>query len=102
MAARKKSVSSPETASSPARKSVFQLVIPWRESMAVVKKSENPYEDFRRSMLEMIVEKQMFEEKDLEQLLCCFLSLNSAKHHGLIVQAFTDIWEALFCFYNAN
>ncbi|XVE56022.1 hypothetical protein DITRI_Ditri03aG0203800 [Diplodiscus trichospermus] len=56
-----------------------------RESVAVVKKSEDPYEDFKRSMLEMILEKQMFETKDLEQLLQCFLSLNSRQYHGIIV-----------------
>ncbi|MBA0837401.1 hypothetical protein Goarm_009562 [Gossypium armourianum] len=67
------------------------------ESVVVVKKSEDPYEDFKRSMLEMIMEKQMFEAKDLEQLLQCFLSLNSKEYHGIIVEAFTEIWEALFC-----
>ncbi|XVF62010.1 hypothetical protein PTKIN_Ptkin08bG0182100 [Pterospermum kingtungense] len=67
-----------------------------RESFAVVKKSEDPYEDFKRSMMEMILQKQMFEDKDLEQLLHCFLSLNSRDQHGVIVQAFVEIWEALF------
>ncbi|XWS29314.1 hypothetical protein CRYUN_Cryun24cG0018400 [Craigia yunnanensis] len=88
---------------SPVRLSSFlQRMIPCtvdgkvRESFAVVKKSEDPYEDFKRSMMEMILEKQMFEEKDLEQLLRCFLSLNSRHHHGVIVQAFVEIWEALF------
>ena len=68
-----------------------------RESYAVVKKTENPYEDFKRSMLEMILEKQMFETTDLEELLHCFLSLNSRVHHGVIVEAFSEIWEILFC-----
>ncbi|KAE8707727.1 Transcription repressor OFP8 [Hibiscus syriacus] len=88
---------------SPARLSSFwQRMIPCtvdgkvRESFVVVKKSEDPYEDFKRSMMDMILEKQMFEEKDLEQLLHCFLSLNSRYHHGVIVQAFSEIWEALF------
>ncbi|KAL4281898.1 hypothetical protein GQ457_03G038900 [Hibiscus cannabinus] len=67
------------------------------ESVAVVTKSEDPYEDFKRSMLEMILEKQMFEAKDLEQLLQCFISLNSREYHETIVEAFTEIWEALFC-----
>ncbi|XP_022752228.1 transcription repressor OFP7-like [Durio zibethinus] len=73
-----------------------------RESVAVMKKSEDPYEDFKRSMLEMIMEKQMFEAKDLEQLLQCFLSLNSRQYHGIIVEAFTEIWEALFCDHPMN
>ncbi|XP_050226814.1 transcription repressor OFP7 [Mercurialis annua] len=91
------------SSSSPARLSRFQWLIPCtvegkvKESFAVVKKSEEPYEDFKRSMMEMIMEKQMFEAKDLEQLLQCFLSLNSGDHHGIIVQAFCEIWEALFC-----
>ncbi|MBA0832454.1 hypothetical protein Goarm_016843 [Gossypium armourianum] len=67
-----------------------------RESFAVVKKSEDPYKDFKRSMMEMILEKQLFEDEDLEQLLHCFLSLNSRHHHGTIVQAFAENWEALF------
>ncbi|XP_077233597.1 ovate family protein 7 [Tasmannia lanceolata] len=93
---------SPET-DSPARVSVFRRLIPCsvegkvRESFAVVKRSEDPYEDFKRSMMEMILEKQMFEAKDLEQLLHCFLSLNSRAHHHLIVEAFSEIWEILFC-----
>ncbi|KAE7999901.1 hypothetical protein FH972_004285 [Carpinus fangiana] len=94
--------SSPET-DSPARLSMFQRLIPCtvdgkvRESFAVVKKSEDPYDDFKRSMMEMILEKQMFDDKDLEQLLHCFLSLNARQHHVVIVQAFSEIWEALFC-----
>ncbi|KVI08822.1 Ovate protein family, C-terminal [Cynara cardunculus var. scolymus] len=74
---------------SPARLSVFKKLMPCkvegkvRESFAVVKRSENPYEDFKKSMTEMIVEKQMVEESDLTQLLQCFLSLNSRYHHDI-------------------
>ncbi|XP_058068924.1 transcription repressor OFP8 [Magnolia sinica] len=67
-----------------------------RESVAVVKRSNDPYGDFRRSMVEMIIEKQMFTANDLEQLLRCFLSLNSAHHHQVIVEAFSEIWVALY------
>ncbi|KAH7528626.1 hypothetical protein FEM48_Zijuj05G0092100 [Ziziphus jujuba var. spinosa] len=55
-------------------------------SFAVVKKSNDPHNDFRTSMVEMIVEKQIFSAKDLEQLLPCFLSLNSHHHHKEEVQ----------------
>ncbi|XP_030530182.2 transcription repressor OFP8-like [Rhodamnia argentea] len=65
-------------------------------SFAVVKRSSDPYGDFRTSMVEMIVERQMFSAKDLERLLNCFLSLNSHHHHKIIVQVFTEIYEALF------
>ncbi|KAG9440950.1 hypothetical protein H6P81_021115 [Aristolochia fimbriata] len=96
------SAATPET-DAPARVSVFRRLIPCsvdgkvKESFAVVKRSEDPYEDFRRSMLEMILEKQMFNAHDLEQLLHCFLSLNAEDHHGVIVEAFSEIWEILFC-----
>ncbi|KAI3686688.1 hypothetical protein L1987_80371 [Smallanthus sonchifolius] len=66
------------------------------ETLTVVQWSDHPHEDFKRSMLEMILEKQMFEAKDLEHLLQCFLTLNSRNHHTDIVAAFTEIWELLF------
>ncbi|KAL0378110.1 UNVERIFIED_CONTAM: Transcription repressor OFP7 [Sesamum radiatum] len=86
----------------PARLSVFTKLIPCtvdgkvRESFAIVKRSEDPYEDFKNSMMDMVLEKQMFDPKDLEQLLHCFLSLNSRHYHGMIVEAFSEIWETIF------
>lgn len=65
-------------------------------SFAVVKKSSNPHGDFKSSMVEMIVEKQLFGVEDLERLLQCFLCLNSHHHHKVIVEVFTEILEALF------
>lgn len=65
-------------------------------SLAVVKKSRDPYGDFRNSMLEMIMENQIFGEKELENLLECFLKLNSQYHHEVIIDVFTEICEALF------
>ncbi|XP_044471469.1 transcription repressor OFP8-like [Mangifera indica] len=67
-----------------------------KDSFAMVKSSSDPYNDFRTSMVEMIVEKQIFAAKDLEQLLQCFLSLNSYHHHRIILEAFSEISEALF------
>lgn len=63
---------------------------------AVVKRSTDPYDDFRTSMVEMIVEKQIFGARDLEGLLETFLSLNSSHHHRVIVEVFTEICDALF------
>ncbi|CAL0331038.1 unnamed protein product [Lupinus luteus] len=67
-----------------------------KDTFAVVKRSSDPYSDFRTSMVEMIVEKQIFSPLDLENLLQCFLCLNSCHHHEIIVEVFTEIWEALF------
>ncbi|XP_010420776.1 PREDICTED: transcription repressor OFP8 [Camelina sativa] len=66
------------------------------ESFAVVKKSKDPYEDFRTSMVEMIVERQIFAAAELQKLLQCFLSLNSRQHHKVIVQVFLEIYATLF------
>ncbi|CAN8300698.1 unnamed protein product [Cochlearia groenlandica] len=66
------------------------------ESFAVVKKSKDPYEDFRTSMVEMIVERQIFGKNELQELLQCFLTLNSLQHHKVIVQVFLEIYSTLF------
>ncbi|XP_019193176.1 PREDICTED: transcription repressor OFP7-like [Ipomoea nil] len=77
-----------------ARLSVFKQLIlcsvegKVKESFPIVKTSKDPYEDFKGSMVEMILEKQMFEKHDLEQLLQCFLSLNTRQYHGMIVEVF--------------
>ena len=62
------------------------------ESCAVVKSSFDPERDFRESMLEMIVENNIRASNDLEELLACYLSLNSDEYHDLIVKAFEQIW----------
>ncbi|XP_010688199.2 transcription repressor OFP8 [Beta vulgaris subsp. vulgaris] len=69
-----------------------------KDTFAVVKSSSDPYNDFRTSMVEMIIEKQIFGTKELEELLQCFLSLNSPHHHRVIVDVFTEIWDALFSY----
>ncbi|XAR64781.1 hypothetical protein NMG60_11008615 [Bertholletia excelsa] len=66
------------------------------ESLAVEKDSDDPYLDFRRSMLQMIVEKEIYSKDDLKELLNCFLQLNSPYYHSVIVRAFTEIWNAVF------
>ncbi|RYQ99367.1 hypothetical protein Ahy_B07g087303 isoform B [Arachis hypogaea] len=62
------------------------------DGYAVVKSSFDPQSDFRESMLEMIVENNIRASKDLEDLLACYLSLNSSEFHDLIVKAFEQIW----------
>ncbi|KAM3303181.1 transcription repressor OFP6 [Capsicum chacoense] len=62
-------------------------------SVAIVKDSNDPYEDFRRSMIQMIMEKEIYKYDDLNELLNCFLELNSPSHHDVIVKAFMEIWD---------
>ncbi|CAL0332152.1 unnamed protein product [Lupinus luteus] len=65
-------------------------------SIAIEKESDDPYSDFRYSMLQMIVEKEIFSENDLQELLQCFLQLNAPCHHHAIVQVFIEICEMSF------
>ncbi|KAL9224500.1 hypothetical protein vseg_000526 [Gypsophila vaccaria] len=66
------------------------------DTFAIVKSSSDPYNDFRTSMVEMIIEKQIFGAKELKQLLECFICLNSTHHHRVILEVFTEICDALF------
>uniref|UniRef100_A0ACD5WKE0 Uncharacterized protein n=1 Tax=Avena sativa TaxID=4498 RepID=A0ACD5WKE0_AVESA len=68
---------------------------PLAESFAVVKTSRDPRTDFRESMEEMIVENGICTAADLEDLLACYLSLNAAEYHDLIVDVFEHIWASL-------
>ncbi|XP_073152660.1 uncharacterized protein [Henckelia pumila] len=61
------------------------------DCFAVVKDSDDPYQDFRQSMLQMIFEKEIYSRRDLQQLLDCFLQLNSPQHHETILRAFMEI-----------
>ncbi|KAJ4810953.1 transcription repressor [Rhynchospora pubera] len=67
-----------------------------RESVPVTVDSAEPFEDFRESMVQMIVEKEIYAWDDLNELLHQFLSLNSPRHHPLILHAFADLWTGLF------
>ncbi|KAK6147273.1 hypothetical protein DH2020_018185 [Rehmannia glutinosa] len=65
-------------------------------SVAVEKDSDDPYLDFRQSMLQMILEKEIYAKDDLKELLNCFLQLNAPYYHGIIVRAFTEIWNGVY------
>jgi uncharacterized protein (TIGR01568 family) len=65
-------------------------------SFAVVKRSDDPRADFRRSMAEMVVTRRIYDADGLERLLRCFLALNDQRHRRDIVDAFGDVWEAVF------
>ncbi|URD80927.1 DUF623 domain containing protein [Musa troglodytarum] len=56
-------------------------------------------QSFRRSMLHMIVEKEIVDGAGLRELLRRFLALNSPRHHGTILRAFADVWQDVFSGY---
>ncbi|KAL8211354.1 hypothetical protein R6Q57_005791 [Mikania cordata] len=64
-------------------------------SLAVEKDSSDPYVDFKESMLQMIMEEEIYEKDDLRELLNCFLQLNLPYYHPIILRAFTEIWNTL-------
>ncbi|URD80925.1 DUF623 domain containing protein [Musa troglodytarum] len=69
------------------------------DGVVVVKETEDPLGEFRRSMLHMIVEKEIVDGAGLRELLRRFLALNSPRHHGTILRAFADVWQDVFSGY---
>lgn len=61
------------------------------QGFVIVKSSFDPQKDFTDSMLEMIVENNIWASRDLEELLTCYLSLNSDEYHDMIVEVFEQI-----------
>ncbi|XP_047325605.1 transcription repressor OFP5 [Impatiens glandulifera] len=59
---------------------------------AVVKTSYDPHGDFRDSMMEMIEEQGIEKPDELEELLACYLTLNSDDYHDLIIKVFRQVW----------
>ncbi|KAJ7568356.1 hypothetical protein O6H91_01G029000 [Diphasiastrum complanatum] len=68
------------------------------ESIAVVKLSCYPYDDFQESILRMIGNNKL-NLMDLEELLYCYFSLNSPENYDLIREAFFDAWNQLLCYH---
>ncbi|KAH7283191.1 hypothetical protein KP509_35G065600 [Ceratopteris richardii] len=66
------------------------------DSVPVVKQSRDPLVDFRDSMMDMVIERQIYTVEDLSELLRCFLTLNPSEHHDTIVRAFTQVWGSIF------
>ncbi|KAJ4980340.1 hypothetical protein NE237_031177 [Protea cynaroides] len=65
------------------------------ESFAIEKCSLDPEEDFRDSMVEMISENKIGRMEEFEELLACYLTLNSDEYHDLIIKVFKQVWFEL-------
>ncbi|CAN6936757.1 unnamed protein product [Brassica oleracea] len=69
------------------------LVLP-EKCIAVLRYTEEPQEDFKRSMVSMMESKLGGSEVDwdlMEELLFCYLDLNNKKSHKFILSAFVDL-----------
>uniref|UniRef100_A0A803NYV1 Transcription repressor n=1 Tax=Cannabis sativa TaxID=3483 RepID=A0A803NYV1_CANSA len=53
-------------------------------------------EDFRESMVEMIMANRIREPKDLRSLLNYYVSMNSDEYHGVILEVFHEVCSRLF------
>ncbi|KAI8563373.1 hypothetical protein RHMOL_Rhmol03G0107000 [Rhododendron molle] len=60
-------------------------------SVVLAMESEDPYEDFKRSMEEMVESYGMRDWECLEELLGWYLRANGKRNHGFIVGAFVDL-----------
>jgi uncharacterized protein (TIGR01568 family) len=61
------------------------------DSMMMAMESYNPYQDFRKSMEEMVEVHELREWAQLNELLHCYFRLNDKKTHKVIVIAFVDL-----------
>ncbi|KAF3434447.1 hypothetical protein FNV43_RR25550 [Rhamnella rubrinervis] len=68
---------------------------PFKESLVLAMESEDPYEDFRRSMEEMVECHGLKDWECLEELLGWYLKVNGKDNHGFIVEAFVDLLVSL-------
>ncbi|XP_028116985.1 transcription repressor OFP13-like, partial [Camellia sinensis] len=68
---------------------------PFKESVAMAMESEDPYEDFKRSMEEMVESHGLKDWECLEELLGWYLRVNGKVNHGFIVGAFVDLLVAM-------
>ncbi|GLT81401.1 hypothetical protein SLA2020_527900 [Shorea laevis] len=57
--------------------------------------SIDPFMDFRMSMKEMVEAHGLKDWGGLEELLCCYLRVNSKNNHGYIFGAFVDLFVGL-------
>ncbi|KAJ8761170.1 hypothetical protein K2173_001226 [Erythroxylum novogranatense] len=58
--------------------------------------SYEPSEDFRESMVQMIMANRLEDPRDLRSLLNYYMSMNSQECHGIILQAFHEVCTNLF------
>ncbi|KAL3511805.1 hypothetical protein ACH5RR_024522 [Cinchona calisaya] len=70
-------------------------VLSSEDFITILKYSWSPYEDFKKSMHEMIDSRLhqngKIDWEFMEDLLFCYLNLNEKKSHGFILRAFVDV-----------
>ncbi|GMH05274.1 hypothetical protein Nepgr_007114 [Nepenthes gracilis] len=64
--------------------------------VAMEKSSFDPRDDFRQSVLEMIIANQIEKARDLRYLLKCYIQMNSEDYTGIILEVFHEVCTKLF------
>ncbi|KAM7270387.1 hypothetical protein ACFE04_029601 [Oxalis oulophora] len=64
--------------------------------VAMEKCSNDPREDFRESLIDMILANRIKEPKDLRSLLNYYVSMNSEEYHEIILEVFHEVCSYLF------
>ncbi|XP_050226763.1 transcription repressor OFP15 [Mercurialis annua] len=67
------------------------LLFPFKESVVLSMDSQDPYEDYKKSMEEMVEAHGLKDWESLEELLSCYLKVNGKNNHGYIIGAFVDL-----------
>ncbi|KAG2708705.1 hypothetical protein I3843_05G186000 [Carya illinoinensis] len=65
-------------------------------SICAVKYSTDPFKDLRESILEMIQDVGVCDWNDIEELVYCYIALNSAEFHEIIGEAFLSLCSCCF------
>ncbi|KAJ4980859.1 hypothetical protein NE237_031696 [Protea cynaroides] len=66
--------------------------------VAMDKYSYDPKEDFRESMIEMIISNGLEQPRELRCLLNCFVSMNAKEYRPIILQVFHEVCSNLFLY----
>lgn len=61
------------------------------DSICAVKYSNNPFSDIRVSILEMIQKVEVQTWREMEELIYCYIFLNSSEVHTVIKDAFLSL-----------
>ncbi|KAL9236586.1 hypothetical protein vseg_011236 [Gypsophila vaccaria] len=64
--------------------------------VAMEKSTNDPRQEFRRSMVEVILANKLKEVKDLRCLLKYYIAVNSEEHKGVILEAFYQVCSDVF------
>ncbi|KAL5216127.1 hypothetical protein ABZP36_007528 [Zizania latifolia] len=64
--------------------------------VVVDRRTNDPREEFRRSISEVITAKRMAEPTELRALLNCYVSVHAREHRAAIFEAFHKVCSGLF------